>query len=86
MTLFKQLELDLAQDLLVGFGEAAALGDQGLDPGVAVQVERIDPGELVPDLQVAQIVDARSARPPRGAPPPVVSAPPRRASSSPYRG
>ena len=53
----QQLELDLAQQLLVVLGEAAALGDQRADPRVAVQVERIDPGELVPDLQVAQIVE-----------------------------
>ena len=41
---------------LVLFGEAASLRDQRADAFVRVEVERVDPDQLVPDLQVAEVV------------------------------
>ena len=58
----QQLELDRAQQPLVVFGEVAALGDQAAHARVLLEIERIEPGELLPDLQVAQIVAGESAR------------------------
>ena len=57
----QQLELDVAEDPLVVFGEIALLRDQGPHSPVLLQVDRIDPRKLVPDLKVAQVV----AREPR---------------------
>jgi hypothetical protein len=53
--LLEQLQLDLAQDQLVAFGKAAPFGEQAADPVIAIQIEGIDPRQLVPDLQVPQI-------------------------------
>ncbi len=55
----QQLELDLAQPQLVVFGELPILGDQGLDARIGGQVDGIEPGQLLPDLQVAQVVDRK---------------------------
>ena len=57
----QQLELHFAQLLLVVLGEAPILGHQPANAGVAVKIEGIDPGELVPDLQIAQVVAAETA-------------------------
>jgi hypothetical protein len=60
--LVQQLELDGAQPRLVFLGEVAPLGDQALDARILLEIDRIDPRELVPDLQIAKIVAAESAR------------------------
>jgi hypothetical protein len=60
--LVQQLELDRAQQPLVLLGEVAALGDQTAHARVLVEIERIEPGELLPHLQVAQVVAAEPAR------------------------
>ena len=66
--LVQQLELDAAQHGLVLFREAAALGDERANASVVVQIQRVDPGQLLPHLQVAQIVraEARGRRAPVG--------------------
>ena len=51
----EDLEFHLAQNLFVLFREPSALGKQSFDPRVSVHPERIDPGQLVPDLQVAEV-------------------------------
>jgi hypothetical protein len=51
----QQFELDGAERRLVLFGETAAPGDERPDPFVTFEVIRIDPGKLVPHLQVAQV-------------------------------
>ena len=52
----EQLELHFAQLHLVVFVEPAPFGDQPPDARIAVEIQGIDPGQLVPHLQVAQIV------------------------------
>ena len=52
----KDLELDLAQLGFVGFAEAALLLHEPAHARVGVQVERIDPRQLVPYLQVEKIL------------------------------
>jgi hypothetical protein len=56
----EELQLHFAQLRLVVFAESATFGDQPPDARVAVEIQRIDPGELVPYLQVAQVVAAES--------------------------
>src|SRR5262245_58616454 len=51
----QQLELYGAKRRLVLFGKAATLRNERPDSVVAIEVVRIDPGELVPHLQVAQV-------------------------------
>lgn len=51
----QDLELYLPQHHLVGFLEPALLADQPLHSRVAVQIQRIDPRQLVPDLQVEEV-------------------------------
>ena len=50
------LELDLAQFPFVGLAEAALLLDEPPHARVVVEIERIDPRELVPHLQVEKIL------------------------------
>ena len=57
----QELQLDAGQQRLVLLGEAAPLFHEAADPRVTLEVERIHPGELVPDLQIAQIVDGEPA-------------------------
>ena len=52
----EDLELDRPEDELVVFAEVASLGDQRPHARVVVEVGLVDPGQLVPDLQVAQVV------------------------------
>ena len=60
--LVEQLELHLVKQGLVILREAAPLGNEALDPRVAVQIDRIQPGELLPDLQIAQVLLAEALR------------------------
>ena len=53
----QQLELHRPQRHLVFFREAPPLGGQCPDALVAFEVIRIDPCQLVPDLQIANILD-----------------------------
>ena len=55
--LVQDLELHVPQHALVVLAEAASLGEQAAHAIVDIQVERIDPRQLVPDLQIAQVVD-----------------------------
>src|SRR5688500_1557003 len=48
----QNLELHISQLGLVGFRERALLAHEAVHSGVVVQIERIHPGELVPDLQI----------------------------------
>src|SRR5262245_14785962 len=56
----QQLELDRSQDRLVLLREPAIPGDQRPGAAVALEVDWIQPGELLPDLQVAQVVHAEA--------------------------
>ena len=51
----KNLELHLAEFELVFLREVSLLPNEALYTGVAVEIERIDPGELVPYLQIEKI-------------------------------
>jgi hypothetical protein len=51
----QNFELHLAQQELVRFVEPALLAEERQDALVAVQVERVHPGQLVPHLQVQKI-------------------------------
>ena len=48
-------ELDVAQRSLVVLAEVATFRDQALDTNVRFDEERVDPGEFVPDLEIAKI-------------------------------
>src|SRR5207244_13286544 len=56
------LALHLSPHALVLLREAAALCEQRGDADVAIEVQRIDPRELLPYLEVAQIVDGEARR------------------------
>src|SRR4029079_17277408 len=52
----ENLEFHLPQSPPVGLRETPAFGDQLTDASVPIEVVGIDPGKLVPDLQVTNIV------------------------------
>ena len=52
-------QLHLPQDRFVSLGEVPSLRNQRPDPPVRLEVRRIHPGELVPDLQVAHFVESK---------------------------
>jgi hypothetical protein len=62
MTFRRQFQLHGAQGRFVVFGEAPSLCDQRADPLVSFQVVLVDPDQLVPDLQVADVVDGKLRR------------------------
>ena len=53
----QQLEFDGPKQLFVVLGKPAVLGHQPANPRIPVQIKRVHPGQLVPHLQVAEIVD-----------------------------
>ena len=57
----KNLELDIPEDALVRFVEVLLLFNQRAHPRVRIQVERIDPRQLVPHLQIEEIAVGESA-------------------------
>jgi hypothetical protein len=56
----EQLEFDHPQRQLVFFTVVALLRDQPANALVSIQVERVEPGQLAPDLQVAEVLAAES--------------------------
>ncbi len=52
------------QPLLVVLGEVPVLWRRAPESAHRRQVDRIEPGQLLPDLQVAEVVDRKPARPP----------------------
>ena len=52
----ENLELDFAEIALVLFREMALPLEQPADARIAVEVERIDPGELVPHLEIEEVL------------------------------
>src|SRR5688572_5208041 len=51
----QDLELDATQKGLVLLGVAAVLRNERTDSLVALEIQRVDPHQLVPDLQVADV-------------------------------
>ena len=49
----EQFQFHCPQHALIVLSKAAAFGDKTLDAFILIQVEGIDPRQLVPDLQVA---------------------------------
>jgi hypothetical protein len=57
----QQLQLDPPQQVLVLFAKVLTFGDEAARPFVALEIVRIQPGELLPHLQVAEIVRGESS-------------------------
>jgi len=58
----QNLDVPVKQELLVILGEIAALDLQFLQLGVALEGERVDPGEVEQHLQIAQVALAESSQ------------------------
>src|SRR5207237_2546027 len=52
----QNLELDLPQDDLILLRECTPFVDERTYATVVVEIQRVDPDQLVPDLEVAQVV------------------------------
>jgi hypothetical protein len=59
--LIEDLQLNAAQQRFVLFGVTPPLFHQTADPGVPFEIGRSHPAELVPDLQIAKVVDREPA-------------------------